>query len=216
MSREFNLEPGKDYDLGGRPNDLASATRLAERDKFQFQWWANYLVGVQQMKEVKRGRDRGIDGEIFFPGGPGKGYGRILTSVKGGKSVGVSDVRDFVGVLAREGCEGGLFICLGRPTRDMRAEAAEAGFYRHGSSEYPRLQIVSIAEWFEEGKRPEMPNMAHIARKAGVRPKPKKSKKTDPRQSEMFFPIGGAEPSEVHLNPNTAFEDEPAERKSAS
>ncbi|MFD1982602.1 site-specific DNA-methyltransferase [Mesorhizobium newzealandense] len=51
------------YDLGGIPRDFASAARLADRDKYQFQWWANYLVGVQALKEIRKGPDRGIDGQ---------------------------------------------------------------------------------------------------------------------------------------------------------
>ncbi|WP_439523156.1 DNA methyltransferase [Marivita sp.] len=208
LEATFGIKPDRDYELGGRPNDVASAVRLAERDKYQFQWWANYLVGVQQLKEVRRGRDQGIDGEIFFPGGPGRGFGRILTSVKGGKNVGVSDVRDFRGVLEREKAEGGLFICLKRPTRDMRSNAASAGFFSIGSSQYPRLQVVSIEEWYEEGFRPVLPNMAHIARRTGPASAPRRSKgKADPRQAEMKLPFEGGlkDRSTVHLNPRTAF-----------
>lgn len=211
LDTHFGLHAELDYDLGGRPNDLASAQRLADRDKYQFQWWANYLVGVQQMKEVKRGRDQGIDGEMFFPGGPGRGFGRILTSVKGGKNVGVSDVRDFRGVLEREGADGGLFICLRRPTRDMRQNAASAGFFSHGGSQFPRLQIVSIEEWFEDGFKPALPTTAHIARRAAMStPTPKgRKKKSDPRQSEMLLPIqgDGVDQKHIHLNPKTAYAD---------
>ena len=65
---------------------------IAEDDKYQFQWWANYLVGVQALRETKKGPDKGIDGQMFFMNGP-RGWGRILTSVKGGQHVGVKDVR---------------------------------------------------------------------------------------------------------------------------
>lgn len=211
LTRHFSLKPGVDFELGGKPNDLASATRLAERDKFQFQWWANYLVGVQQMREVKRGADQGIDGEIYFMGGPGRGYGRILTSVKGGKSVGVSDLRDFRGVLEREGADGGLFICLRRPTRDMKMNAASAGFFSHGSSQIPRLQVVSIEEWYEDGARPVLPTTEHLARRASSPIAPSagvmKGKRPDARQSEMLFPVVGQGPvddAKVYINPRFA------------
>ena len=36
------------------------------------------------LKEVEEGADRG-DGEIFFPNGPGRPYGRLITSVKAGR-----------------------------------------------------------------------------------------------------------------------------------
>lgn len=79
------------FDVGGVPRDFEGAQRLALNDKFQFQWWANYLVGVQALKEVKKGPDRGIDGQMYFMNGP-RGWGQILTSVKGGQHVGTKDV----------------------------------------------------------------------------------------------------------------------------
>lgn len=208
LERHFGLKEGVGYDLDGRPNDLRSATRLAERDKFQFQWWANYLVGVQQLREVKRGADRGIDGEIFFRAGPGRGFGRILTSVKGGRTVGVSDLRDFRGVLEREKADGGLFICLRRPTRDMRINAASAGFYSVGTSQYPRLQIVSIEEYFEDGIRPILPTSDHLARRAAQPDaQPRRRAKHDPRQGELLLPLDGLARSheeKVYVNPRFA------------
>lgn len=200
LERHFGLKAGTHYTLRGRPSDLMSAERLASQDKYQFQWWANYLVGVQQMREVRRGRDQGIDGEIFFPAGPGRGFGRILTSVKGGQRVGVEDVRDFRGVMEREGAEGGLFVCLRRPTRDMRHNAASAGFFSVGSTQFPRLQIVSIEEWFEDNARPILPSVGALARPLAATPKAVRSRKNDPRQGELLLPFLGTGSGVVHLN----------------
>jgi site-specific DNA-methyltransferase (adenine-specific) len=84
------------------PRDFVSAQKLAEKDKYQFQWWANYLFNPHALREQKKGADRGIDGELFFPNGPGRPWGRMLTSVKGGEQIGPSMVRDFARVLERE------------------------------------------------------------------------------------------------------------------
>ena len=46
---------GEHVEVDGRPVDMAGARDLARRDKYQFQWWANYLFGVQQYRE-KKGR----------------------------------------------------------------------------------------------------------------------------------------------------------------
>lgn len=191
------------YSLGGIPRDFAGALRLAENDKYQFQWWANYLVGVQAMKEIKRGPDKGIDGQMFFMNGP-RGWGRVLTSVKGGQHVGVKDVREFKAVLEREGAEMGLFICLREPTRDMAAEAASARFVQTVHGHLPRLQIVSIQRWFE-GERPALPSLGHLSRdffRQGA--KPKASKRPDPRQPEFTFSFAGDRDDAetvVHFNP---------------
>lgn len=73
------------------------------------------LFNPHALREQKKGADRGIDGELFFPNGPGRPWGRMLTSVKGGETVGPSMVRDFAHVLDREKAELGLFICLYPP-----------------------------------------------------------------------------------------------------
>ncbi|MFD1342866.1 DNA methyltransferase [Litorisediminicola beolgyonensis] len=211
LERETNQIAGRDFELTGIPRDLASAQRLAENDKFQFQWWANHLVGVQQMREVKRGPDRGIDGEMFFEAGPrsdGRRYGRLLTSVKGGKNVGVAEVRDFRGVLEREKADGGLFICLRRPTKEMTREAGSAGFFRYHGSDLPRLQVVSIEEWFNEGFRPRLPGLAKLERTAPDRSPRRKAedRKTDQMEMLLHFPSDMSDPAgKIHLNPRTAF-----------
>ncbi|WP_067733646.1 site-specific DNA-methyltransferase [Novosphingobium naphthalenivorans] len=193
------------FDVFGIPRNFEQAERLAEHDKYQFQWWANYLFDPHAVREIKKGRDRGIDGEIYFPKGPGSsGYGRMLISAKGGKNLTPSMVRDFRGTLEREGAELGLFVCLQRPTKNMREEASEAGFTDTPQGRKPRLQIVSIEEWFEERKRPDIPNAPGLERSAFAQ----KTKKPTPKRPDPFSPelpltIAGTKQSDVvrHLNP---------------
>lgn len=206
IEERIAAHPGTvEYQLGGIPRDFASARRLAEKDKYQFQWWANYLVGVQALKEIKKGADRGIDGQMYFMNGP-KGWGRILTSVKGGQHVGSKDVREFKAVIDRERAEMGLFICLNEPTRDMSTEAAAFGFVQTAHGHLPKLQIVSIAEWFR-GKRPHLPSLGHISREffePEKRAKQKKDRIPDPSAPEFTFSFPGtkAESTVVHFNPS--------------
>lgn len=204
-ARIGETSPEAAYDVGGIPRDFGSAVRLAQKDKYQFQWWANYLVGVQALKEIKRGADRGIDGEMYFMNGP-RGWGRILTSVKGGQHVGTKDVREFKAVIDREKAEMGLFICLNEPTRDMNAEAASFGFVQTAHGHLPKLQIVSIAEWFR-GKRPLLPSLGHISRsffEPEKRAKQTRSRAPDPNAPEFMFTFPGAKTDNtvVHFNPS--------------
>ena len=192
------------YELGGIPRDFASAQRLAEKDKYQFQWWANYLVGVQALKEIKKGPDRGIDGQMYFMNGP-RGWGRVLTSVKGGHHVGARDVREFKAVIEREKAEMGLFICLNNATREMNAEAASFGFAETAHGHLPRLQIVTIADWFR-GQRPVQPSLRHVSREFFEPEKRMKSPKTrrpDPNAPEFAFSLSGGKSTDavVHFNP---------------
>jgi site-specific DNA-methyltransferase (adenine-specific) len=181
------------YRLEGIPRDFESALRLAETNKYQFQWWANYLFNPHAFREQKKGADRGIDGELFFPNGPGRPWGRMLTSVKGGEHVGPQFVREFAGVLDTEKAEMGLFICLRKPTPEMQLAATRAGLARAVHGPIPRLQIVAIEEWFQ-GKLPKLPPLEHLPSAAFSTPKRRPSlsmRVADPDQKEMQFSFPG-------------------------
>jgi site-specific DNA-methyltransferase (adenine-specific) len=150
--------PGIQFTVEGTPKDLDGARDLANRDKYQFQYWACSLVNAQLYKGKTKGADSGIDGQIFFTdlekGKPA--IKKIIVSVKGGGNVGSAMVRDLVGTVQRTKAEIGLFITLTPPTKPMEKEAAAAGFYRAGNGrDYPRIQILAIDDLLTRRKRPE-------------------------------------------------------------
>jgi len=189
------------YSEEGMPRDFASAKKLAESDKYQFQWWANYLFNPHALREQKKGADRGVDGELFFPNGPGRPWGRMLTSVKGGENVGPAMVRDFARVIEREGANLGLFICLNKPTRAMSVEAASVRVADTVHGDIPKLQIVSIEEWFE-GKRPMLPPLQHLPSAAFAPVRRVASQRPDLLQPELPLSFAGGKKEEVvrHFN----------------
>jgi site-specific DNA-methyltransferase (adenine-specific) len=189
------------YQMEGMPRDFASAAKLAEKDKYQFQWWANYLFNPHALREQKKGADRGVDGELFFPNGPGRPWGRMLTSVKGGEQVGPAMVRDFARVLEREEAQLGLFICLHPPTREMTREAASCGLADIVHEDIPRLQIVAIEDWFK-GKMPLLPPLEHLPSAAfsGRRRPAAVAKLADPEQPELPLSFTGGKEVKRHLN----------------
>jgi DNA modification methylase len=195
---------GASYKVEGIPRDFRSAVELAERDKYQFQWWANYLFNPHALREQKRGADQGVDGELFFPNGPGRTWGRMLTSVKGGVNIGSREIRDFRGAIEREKAEMGLFICLYSPTKAMLTEAASAGLANVVHGDIPRLQIVAIEEWFH-GKFPRLPPLEHLPSAAFSTTKRRaasmatKTKPPEYPQLPLVF-AGGKESSKLHLN----------------
>ncbi len=67
----------------GTPNYLAGARDLADRDKYQFQWWAVSLVNAVPYGGKKKGADTGIDGIIYFKL-DSKTTEKAIVSVKGG------------------------------------------------------------------------------------------------------------------------------------
>ena len=136
----------------GEPVDPAGAADLAKADAYQFQWWALGLVDARPA-EGKRGADEGIDGRIFFHDEADTTKTKqVVLQVKAGH-VSVRDVRDLRGVLDREKAEIGVLISLEEPTKPMRREAADTGFYRSPGyhKDYPRLQVLTIGELLAGG-----------------------------------------------------------------
>lgn len=189
LKRDFGLESDKDYDLEGTPQDVASARYLFEQDAdgpYQFQFWINGVIGAQSYGagaagKGKRGGDTGIDGKMFFRTPGGEKLESIIVSVKGGKSLNPSMIRDLESVVGREKAAMGVFVSLEEPTPGMRQEAAKHGFYRYGNVEFPRIQLLTVAEILD-GKRPQMPSgAANVSLEAA----PQKSLRTDPRSKVM-------------------------------
>jgi len=142
----------------GEPATPADASKLAEEDKYQFQWWALGLVDARP-EEQKKGADHGIDGKILFRDDLNASKPeQIIIQVKGGKT-GVKDVRDLRGVLDREKAAMGVLISLQPPTKEMVTEAVSTGFYEHkmNRQKYPRLQLRTVRELMD-GKGIERPS----------------------------------------------------------
>jgi site-specific DNA-methyltransferase (adenine-specific) len=148
----YKIKPGKDYQILGEPKDLESARALAneETDKTrkQFEMWAVSLVHGRPSQEGKKGKDKGADGYITYMR-PDNTVGRLVVSVKSGK-VGSALVRDLVGTISRDSksVDGGIFITLEKPTKDMAQEAMSAGVISVSSGvvtkTIPKIQIVTI------------------------------------------------------------------------
>ncbi len=162
--QKYRLEgmfPGIQFEVRGEPEDVAAASHLAQDDRYQFQWWALSLVHGQPLggevdsRTGRKGRDRGIDGIIPFSDGTGKRE-RVIVQVKSGH-VKSADIRDLVGTVQREQAPMGVFLTLEVPTKEMKVEAARAGLYSSVSwGDYPRIQILTIAELFQ-GSQVKMP-----------------------------------------------------------
>ncbi|HEX4738868.1 MAG TPA: DNA methyltransferase [Allosphingosinicella sp.] len=208
IKRNFD---GLHVEVEGRPADLEGARNLAKRDKYQFQWWANYLFGVQQYRE-KKGADGGIDGEIFFLNGP-HGIGKIIVSAKGGADVGPTPVRELGFVVDREKAQMGVLVMLEEPTQSMKNDALSAGNVQTAHGRFPKLQIVSIANLFD-GKRPLLPHRAPFERLRTVALQEKRHRVADPQFGFLFHFEGGrrVEPTGdvVYVDPEMAFAEEAA------
>lgn len=143
------------YEVLGIPKDKAAALALFSKSPFDFERWAVSLIGGQPNQ--KQVGDKGIDGVARFPLGRAN-FGRVLISVKGGKQLNPSMVRDLGGTVATQKAEMGVLITNGPPTPGMIDEANHAGLYQHPNypQAFPRIQIITVDELLG-GKRPQMP-----------------------------------------------------------
>jgi DNA modification methylase len=159
-----------EYEVVGEPVSLPDATKLAQDDPYQFQWWALGLVDARPV-EQKKGADKGIDGRIYFHTGDTKTH-QIVISVKAGH-VSVSHVRDLRGVLDREQAAIGVLISLEEPTAPMRKEAASAGFYTSPWGKHPRLQLLTIDGLLTGGRIDRPPAQTSVTFKRAPKASPK-------------------------------------------
>ena len=157
--------PQADFDVHGVPRDLAAARELAANDKHEFQLWTLSLINAQPYKGGRKGADGGVDGYIWFQP-DGRNHEKAVVSVKGGENVDVKMIRDLIATVDREKAKVGVFVTLAEPTRNMKTEAAAAGFYdspNHGR--FPKIQILTIADLFAQQK-PHLPWIAPSSKRA--------------------------------------------------
>ena len=161
----FGVEINGTYLEKGQPTDFESAKRLAQLDKFQFQHWALSLIDARPLKEGEgKGADRGVDGLLYYYETERKNFlnrvredapamksepvhrEKIIVQVKGG-GVNRSDVATLLGDVENQKAAAGVLIILEKPSKQMRAEAADAGSYSSKlwhDKDYPRIQILTI------------------------------------------------------------------------
>ncbi|MFL6596877.1 MAG: site-specific DNA-methyltransferase [Chthoniobacterales bacterium] len=180
------------FEEKGQPTDFASAKRLGELDKFQFQHWALSLIGARPLREGEcKGADRGVDGLLYYYETERKDYpGRvreepllrsepvhrekIIVQVKGG-GVNRADVATLLGDVENQKAAGGVLVTLEKPSKQMRTEAADAGRYTSKlwhDKDYPRIQILTIEGLLNGTERidapPQINPFAMAAREAKV------------------------------------------------
>ncbi len=144
------------YTVKGIPRDLGGAYALFSQSPFDFERWAVSLVNAQPNE--KQVGDKGIDGVARFPTDAKGGLGRILVSVKGGKTVGPQFVRDLLGTVETQKAQMGVLVTMAAPTKGVMDAVNHGGTYAlpvNGQT-FPRVQTITVTELLK-GKRPIMP-----------------------------------------------------------
>lgn len=207
LRAEFGkLERDKHYRVEGIPRDDTAARGLARDNPYAFQAWAvSLLRGGQphgrreseQEREAKKGKDRGVDGVIFFQAGREE-TGFAVVSVKGGERVGVQMVRELVGTMKDQRASIGIFVSLAPTTKDMRDFASSFDDIEIGGTMYPPVQIYTVGELME-GKKAKLPPVYELSTLLAL-PRGVASLRTERpeelrRQINMMLPLRGGRDS---------------------
>ena len=151
----YGVDVSSTFQIVGIPRDVSGARALFARNPFDFERWAVSLVdGTPNEKQIG---DKGSDGIIRFPVNE-KDVGRVIVSVKGGRSVNPGMVRDLAGTVEHSKGQMGVLIMMDDPTAGMADAANNSGMYRHEFTgrEYPRVQIITVGDLLA-GRRVNMP-----------------------------------------------------------
>jgi len=144
------------FAINGIPSDLAGARALFDQSPFDFERWAVSLIHAEPNQ--KQVGDKGIDGVARFPTGDKGQLGKVLVSVKGGKTLNPAMVRDLSGTVDTQKAAMGVLISLTDATRGVQDAIDHGGVFTHPANgqKFPRLQHITIGELMA-GQTPQMP-----------------------------------------------------------
>ena len=150
---------GIEANVEGIPQDLGGARRLARDNPQDFEAWAVTRIPGLAPNEIKVG-DGGIDGRGRMQVKPSDYDSPLaLAQVKGGQPT-IDQVRAFMNAMERDNAAMGVFVTLDRfgPRSSAWSETAGKGQITVGAQSYPRVQLWSIAEYFDD-RMPHIPTM---------------------------------------------------------
>ncbi len=171
LENHFGKEVLTTISLDGIPRDMDSARALAnkqdDRVRKEFEKWAvlTYTNNRAVINE-KKGADAGIDGIAYFRTN-NTDNAKIVLQVKSG-GVGRGDIAKLRGDMQREAAAMAIFITLESPTGPMLNEAKGAGLYHHElmGRNYDAIQIMTVKEIVEQGKRLDIPMSLEVLKEA--------------------------------------------------
>jgi len=157
--REIRLPkeaPGATFSETIEPFDPESARRLAQKDEYEFQWWAVRKIGGQPAGgKKKKGADRGIDGEIIVEDEEGNHRRlRVIISVKSSSTPQIAWVEQLQGVVMNPEHRAymGVLVTV-EATSGMKDRAREYRTVKstiEGKDPY-KIQVVTVEDLFKHG-----------------------------------------------------------------
>ena len=158
--------PGEDSDViyqlrEAFKNNFEAFSNLAKKERRQFEKWAVQQIGM--MPNSKESHDGGIDGAGGLVNLPEDYYENFaLAQVKSGKWD-LDHVKAFCWTLVDNNAVCGVFITLNPIGQRSPAHkiAEELGNITVDNGTYPRLQLWSIKEFYENGILPNLPPLVN-------------------------------------------------------
>ncbi|MCY4552148.1 MAG: DNA methyltransferase [Candidatus Poribacteria bacterium] len=148
LNERCGLILDRDYEITGVPRTLEGAEDLWKRDRYQFQKWA--VEEVDGFVTARKTVDGGVDGRLYYPADDADDLKAMKLEVKGGKNVGIKDLRALAGIIDTEDYPMGGFITLKTLGRIQKLNFLDfcrtKGEVEIGGQSYPRLQILSVEE----------------------------------------------------------------------
>jgi len=144
------LEGLSKFEVRGIPTTENSAKALWKQNPFAFEdWWLTEFE-VFATTYGKKGADNGIDGLAQYLVDPKEQKViRAAFQVKGGKHIQSKDIDALLGAMEKHKCELGVFLTITKPTKPMLDTVAGSGFVEVPGHEYPRLQILTLKEYYQ-------------------------------------------------------------------
>ncbi len=140
-----------EYEVRGIPKDEASAIRLWQQNPFAFQdWWITEFCAFS-MTFGRKGADKGVDGIALYQTDNKGNTIKAAFQVKGGK-VQSKDIDALLGAMVKHNCGLGVFLSIEPLTKPMLETVAKSGVVSVPGFEYPKLQAMTLAEFFSERK----------------------------------------------------------------
>ena len=147
------------FTVDGVPADVRTAGFMARNRPFAFEKWAVHLIPGFVSNNKQTG-DGGVDGWAGLLHTPEGEDGICVAQVKGG-SPNVESLKALLSQIAGGYASVGVFITLKKwDTPTVHKCIANAGKLLQGASEYDRLVMWSVEEYFA-GQKPNLPALAN-------------------------------------------------------
>lgn len=164
------------FEVRGTPTDEQSAIALWQQNPNAFQdWWLTEFEVFSTTFGTK-GADKGIDGIAQYLANPkDQSVVRAAFQVKGGVNIQSKDIDALLGAMDKHKCELGVFLTIAEPTKPMLETIAGAGFVEIPGYKIPRLQLLTLKEYFNKKKELKLPQVNITFKAAQLKGKAKQN-----------------------------------------